>query len=106
MKLETTTQFIKRSWLGLFVCALSVAAGAQTISLQLQSDYTIGNPIQTPSFLAVGDINNDGKPDLVTLNKGTTTAQPISVFLNNGSGGFNAPITLSSTVGPNSVALG
>lgn len=87
--------------------ATSMVVTAQTVNLQLQSDYTIGNSNLSPSFLAVGDVNNDRLPDLVTLNKATVSpAIPISVFLNNGAGGFSAPINIASTISPNAVALG
>ncbi|MGA8149440.1 MAG: FG-GAP-like repeat-containing protein [Terriglobales bacterium] len=38
--------------------------------------------------LAVGDVNGDGFPDVVTANQGSDTA---SVFLNDGKGGFGDP---------------
>lgn len=86
-----------------------MAAGlltAQTINLQQQSDYAIGVAANTPRF-AVGDVNNDGLPDLVTLNKGNVSqVGPISVFLNNGAGGFGSPLnTPNVTLSPNGVAI-
>lgn len=41
---------------------------AQTVSLQLQNDYTNGGTTYAPSS-AVGDVNNDGRPDLVAANR-------------------------------------
>ncbi len=80
MKNKTTSYLTIMSFLLIF-CVLAITAEAQTINLQLQSDYTIGNANQTPSFLAVGDVNNDRLPDLVTLNKATVSpSMPISVF--------------------------
>jgi len=38
---------------------------------------------------ATGDVNADGHPDIVTAN---LSGQSMSVFLNNGVGGFNAPV--------------
>ncbi len=64
----------------LIFCVWLITAEAQTVNLQLQSDYTVGIAAQTPRY-AVGDVNNDGRPDLVTLNKANATANgPISVF--------------------------
>lgn len=91
----------------IFVCcaALSTAAKAQTISLQFQSDVTIGNANLTPRP-AVGDVNNDGFPDVVTLNKGLTPEPgPLSVFLNNGAGGFASHIVVNDSLSPNAVVI-
>lgn len=80
---------------------------AQTVSLQQQADITTGAANNSPR-MAVGDVNNDTLPDLVVLNKGNTTANgPISVFLNNGAGGFNAPINItdSTNLSPNAVVI-
>ena len=41
-----------------------------------------------PSHIAEGDLNGDGKPDLVVSN---TLSNTISVFLGNGDGTFQAP---------------
>jgi hypothetical protein len=38
--------------------------------------------------LAIGDVNGDGLPDVITANQGSNTA---SVFLNDGKGGFGDP---------------
>lgn len=108
MKNKTTNYVIKSVSLMLIFCAWLITARAQTVTLQLEGDYTIGNPVHTPSFLAVGDVNNDGRPDLVTLNKATSAPTlPISVFLNNGAGGFSAALNLFGTdISPNAVAIG
>ena len=109
MKNKTTFYWIITMSVMLIFCGLAITAKAQTINLQLQSDYTIGIAAQTPRY-AVGDVNNDGRPDLVTLNKANLTANgPIAVFLNNGAGGFGASINiLAGTTGlsPNAVAIG
>ncbi len=87
--------------------AAAIIAGAQTINIQQQNDYTTGNAAQAP-ILAVGDVNNDRLPDLVVLNKSnTTTVGPIAVFLNNGAGGFAAPINIVDTaLSPNVAIIG
>ena len=44
----------------------------------------------TPLTIAIGDLNGDGKPDLVTANDNNDT---VSVFLGNGDGTFQAQTT-------------
>ncbi|MGI8788501.1 MAG: FG-GAP repeat domain-containing protein [Pyrinomonadaceae bacterium] len=106
MKTKTTIQLIKKISLILFFCASALTGTAQTVSLQVQGDYTVGNAINSPRY-AVGDVNNDGKPDLVTLNKATSNSQPLSVFLNNGAGGFGTALNLTDgTLSPNAVVIG
>src|SRR2546423_7844035 len=89
------------------IAMIAIVANAQTISLQLQADYTIGSATTTPARFAVGDVNNDGLPDLVTLNKNNASSVgPISVFLNNGSGSFGTRLdTPNVTLSPNSVVI-
>jgi len=52
----------------------------------------------SPQNVAVGDFNGDGKPDLAVLEttaSGTGTENTeVDVYLNNGSGGFSAPVRL------------
>ena len=49
--------------------------------------------IQSVTTVTVGDINRDGKPDLVAASSGSTfNNNKIVVLLNNGQGGFLAPI--------------
>jgi hypothetical protein len=81
----------------IFCAMLTTTANAQSISIQQQNDYTVGTAINTPVF-AVGDVNNDRLPDLVTLNPNNLSAiGPLSVFLNNGAGGFGAPINVADS---------
>lgn len=50
-----------------------------------------------PAGVAVADFNHDGYPDMVVAN---TTANTISVYLSNGTGGFQAPTTYPTCGGP------
>lgn len=87
----------------LIFTTLLVSVQAQTVSLQLQSDYTTGGTTYSPS-LAVGDVNNDGRPDLVTTNRDNPAF--VAVYLNNGAGGFAAPIQAGSIPSARVVVLG
>jgi Calx-beta domain/FG-GAP-like repeat/Domain of unknown function (DUF4214) len=49
-----------------------------------------------PGPSAVGDFNNDGKPDLVTTRQGNN----VSVLLGNGAGGFGPPTAFNVGVNP------
>src|SRR6266550_2138695 len=66
------------------------------------SPVTVG---QTPKSVAVGDFNNDGKPDLVADN---FIGGSVSVFLGDGAGGFTeatgSPVAMAG--GPIYVATG
>jgi hypothetical protein len=56
-----------------------------------------------PGSVAIGDLNGDGKRDLVTLNVYTNTA---SVLLHKGAGGFRAKRDYATGRNPSSVAIG
>ena len=60
-------------------------------------------PCRSPQSVAIGDLNGDRKPDLVTANHG---AGNVSVFLNRGDGRFHAPLDYRAKGEPLSVAIG
>jgi uncharacterized protein (TIGR03437 family) len=55
-----------------------------------------------PIFVAEGNFNRDGKPDLALVNEGNDT---VTVLLNNGSGGFTAAPASPFPVGSQPVAV-
>jgi uncharacterized metal-binding protein len=66
-----------------------------------QVTYSTGSG-SGPNFVTTGDVNGDNKPDIIFPNSG---ASNVGVFLNNGTGTFNDPVTYStgSGSGPGSV---
>ena len=56
----------------------------------------------TPNVVAIGDVNADGKPDLMVANRASST---VSVLLGNGDGTFGAKVDYGTGSGPSSVAI-
>ena len=105
MKHQHTSRLRRYASLLLLFSAFLLTANAQSINLQLQNDYTNEGATYAPS-LAVGDVNNDGRPDLVATNRPAVGGDFIAVYLNNGTGGFSAPLPVGSGFSARVVALG
>jgi uncharacterized protein YjdB len=77
-----------------------------TINFNSKVDFTAGT---SPFSVAIGDIDGDGKPDMVSANSG---ANSISVFRNTSatgsitSGSFAAKVDFTTGASPYSVAIG
>ncbi len=63
-------------------------------------DYTTGT---ASTYVAIGDLNGDGKADLAVTN---TLSDTVSVFLNNGNGTFATKVDYTTGSQPFSVAIG
>jgi hypothetical protein len=91
------------------ISVLRNTSGAGSISAATfasKVDFTTGN---TPSFVAIGDVDGDGKPDIVAVNRSSNT---ISVLRNTSASGnistasFASSIEFATGSGPYSVAIG
>jgi hypothetical protein len=65
-------------------------APAKALSFGAPTSYPTGELMGLSASLAVGDINGDGKPDVV-LGGGDQTIDQAKIFVNDGSGKFGAP---------------
>ncbi len=69
-------------------------------SFQTPIEYSVGT---APAAIAVGDFNQDGIPDLVVANNGSSS---ISVLIGKGDGTFKAAVNYAVGSGPFAVAKG
>ena len=119
----TTTQVTPVSP-SVYTVTLSGITGIGSLGLNLVDNGSIrdavGHPLTTPSAAAtfasqvtfatgsqpksvtLGDVNGDGKPDLVVANFGSNT---VSVMLGNGNGTFQAQQTFATGLNPLSATL-
>ncbi len=68
---------------------MTLAAAASTVQFKPVQTYSVSNP----SWVVVGDFNNDGKRDMVVINKGDPTVNDpggVSIFFGNGDGTFQS----------------
>lgn len=93
--------------LTLGVASLVAASAPSVPSFNRATVYTVGSD---PQSVAIGDLNGDGKPDLVTANYGPEYGgkhvDSVSVLLNKGGGMFQAKGDYRTGINPYAVAVG
>ncbi len=83
-------------------------AQASSVSFQSPMTFATGAP---SDFVAVADVNGDGKPDLIVANNGyakpnsTMRTSDVGVLLGNGNGTFQQQTTFATGFAPNSVTV-
>jgi hypothetical protein len=77
--------------------SILLASGAG--SFQDSVDYPVSG---TPTWVAIGDLNGDGYPDLATANGGSDT---VSVLLGKGDGTFGAKTDFAAPTNPVGIAI-
>ena len=87
--------------------SVSVLLGKGDGTFRPQKTYPAGIPFSVAYSVAVGDLNDDGKVDLVVVNQDTDTwSDNVSVFLGNGDGTFRSQTIYLAGYLPTSVAIG
>jgi hypothetical protein len=87
--------------------SLATTFGGGVSILFGNGDGTFQSPVfyntgKNPTAVAIGDLNGDGKPDLIVTD---VTSGNVSIMLNNGAGVFAAPVQFATGPYPNSVAI-
>lgn len=64
------------------------------------AEFTVGN---NPVAMAIGDFNNDNRPDVASANRGSNN---VSILLNNGNGGLAAVTNIAVSENPQAIVAG
>jgi hypothetical protein len=71
---------------------VSVLLGSGDGTFKPAVSYAAGS---VPESVVIGDFNADGHPDLAVANNGSSVFGSVSLFLDNGDGTFQTPVTIS-----------
>lgn len=88
-----------RHFIAGLAAAVIFSASSSAQSLKYQSVTTLSTGSSSPVYIAAGDFNGDGKPDIAVPDHSGKT---ISVYLNRGDGTFGAPVVTSLNI-PNTL---
>lgn len=83
------------------------SSGGFGVAINLSLNPSGSSSFQSPGSLAAGDVNNDGRTDLVALSvSGSSSSNSLAVLLANSTGGFSEPTIINiPTVSGSSQAL-
>ncbi|HEX8071742.1 MAG TPA: FG-GAP-like repeat-containing protein [Pyrinomonadaceae bacterium] len=83
-----------------FTLTVTTPATCNPVTFSAAANFGVGN---SPTGVAIGDFNGDGKQDLATSNANSGS---VSVLLGDGAGGFGAATSFGVGTAPFSVAVG
>ena len=84
---------------------LMILLGNGDGSFQSAKTLTVGSPAGVPSAIAAGDINGDGKPDIVAAVSNAGSQASVVVLLGNGDGTFRQLAPVPTRVAGAAIAL-
>ena len=88
----------------IFICiSFFIGVRAQTVSLQLQNTYPVGEATMTP-FIVATDLNKDGYVDVLSVHTGLNNY--VGYSLNNGGGAFGGENAFAHGSAATTVAVG
>ena len=86
-----------------FLASLSVLINDGTGNFGAATPVGLGSPPFNPLFVAVSDVNNDNKQDLLAIRQNLAA---VTVLLGDGAGGFGAPVNHTTFPNPQTLAVG
>jgi len=86
--------------------SLVILKGTGTGTLTAQPALTVGGAQSNPISVAVGDVNSDGRPDLVVAYEDFDGgSNHLQIFLGNGDGTFRAQAPMDTDFGPVAIVI-